>query len=573
MAPFANSPKPRRTVYERRQTPPQGQRRPFKPGPSRLATPARAGSRRLSSVQGDVSMSDISVGMDVDVDEDEDEEGVERGLKFETIFAKSAELQVSFYAHLPAEVKLVLRHADFYHDAYTGEVDTETGFAMIASAERCFVWNYSQALTGTPTCYIFPCPQDAIRLPMDTPLHALVPFGSAREPGLILISPAGLVHFWDSLGMGLAGGTPSSMSSLSLDEEERVTAFTRADTQSYIASTSTGRLFRLILTASGGKYHLSAHSFQRAPSGLSLFRLLPSFRSSQELAIEGGNINAIAISERAQDITGKDIWTLIDFRIQRWNMSVEGWEELGLDEDISVHVGPEICSRFASNKTVGELDLEFLDLEVTGPDELLVLVSFAGQEDTTSLDLTPQPRRIYAIVPLTHAAGSFQVSSTRKVVKVPYQSTSSSGAPMHPKMQTLLNGNVISIQFGDAVVLCAPELKSAKDRTFGVGILRGEDELMVLTSGTLMKVNVEADQIANFLPTFPPDVDEEALMSGAEQLSLAIMESDGTIIRPNHDLQAQMSGRKDRLSFLIKFINDNGVLTKVCNCLIRATPL
>ena len=45
------------------------------------------------------------------------------------------------------------------------------------------------------------------------------------------------------------------------------------------------------------------------------------------------------------------------------------------------------------------------------------------------------------------------------------------------------------------------ELKSAKDRTFGVGILRSEDELMVLTSGTLMKVNVEADQIANFLPT------------------------------------------------------------------------
>lgn len=52
-------------------------------------------------------MSDVSVGMDVDDEED----GVERGLRFEAIFAKSAELQVTFYAHLPAEVKLVLRHA------------------------------------------------------------------------------------------------------------------------------------------------------------------------------------------------------------------------------------------------------------------------------------------------------------------------------------------------------------------------------------------------------------------------------------------------------------------------------
>ena len=100
--------------------------------------------------------------MSMQVDE---EDLVERGLKFETLFAKSAELQVVFYAHLPAEVKLVLRnagtssvvcerthvhrsvrplHLDFYNDAYSGEVDTTTGFAIIASAERCFVWNYSQ---------------------------------------------------------------------------------------------------------------------------------------------------------------------------------------------------------------------------------------------------------------------------------------------------------------------------------------------------------------------------------------------------------------------------------------------
>ncbi len=74
-------------------------------------------------------------------------------------------------------------------------------------------------------------------------------------------------------------------------------------------------------------------------------------------------------------------------------------------------------------------------------------------------------------------------------------------------------------------------------------------------------------------------------MSGAEQLSEAVLESgqykqlpfdpihessnlhcnsDPEVVRAHHDLSAQMSGRKDRLSFLIKFINDNSVLTKVC---------
>lgn len=38
---------------------------------------------------------------------------------------------------------------------------------------------------------------------------------------------------------------------------------------------------------------------------------------------------------------------------------------------------------------------------------------------------------------------------------------------------------------------------------------------------------------------------------------------DPEVVRPNHDLQAQLAHRKERLSFLIKFINDNGVLPKV----------
>ena len=39
--------------------------------------------------------------------------------------------------------------------------------------------------------------------------------------------------------------------------------------------------------------------------------------------------------------------------------------------------------------------------------------------------------------------------------------------------------------------------------------------------------------------------------------------SDNRVVRPNHDLQAQMAHRKERLSFLIKFINDNAVISKV----------
>jgi len=38
---------------------------------------------------------------------------------------------------------------------------------------------------------------------------------------------------------------------------------------------------------------------------------------------------------------------------------------------------------------------------------------------------------------------------------------------------------------------------------------------------------------------------------------------DSEIVRPNYDLNAHMMGRKDKLNFLIKFINDNAALSKV----------
>ncbi|KAJ8078829.1 hypothetical protein PM082_013112 [Marasmius tenuissimus] len=80
--------------------------------------------------------------------------------------------------------------------------------------------------------------------------------------------------------------------------------------------------------------------------------------------------------------------------------------------------------------------------------------------------------------------------------------------------------------------------------------------------------------------SFPPDVDEESLMQGAEQLSQAILHSgivsfksmisptyrdpsDPLLVRANQDLTSQLKGRKERLSWLIQFINDNLVLLKM----------
>ncbi|KAI0362165.1 hypothetical protein OH77DRAFT_1515456 [Trametes cingulata] len=559
---------------------------------SRLSTPARR-TGNLPPVLDDDSVLSGS-GMDVD---DESSEVFERGLKADTVFSKSKEMTVTFYAQLPLEVKQALRNADFYRDAYTGDVDTVTGFAVVASLHTCFVWKYSQALTGTPTCYIFGCPREANPPPMATPFHALVPFGSQREPGLIICSNVGQIRFWDSIGMGLAGGDNFSFSTLGLEEGENVTSLVRADLQTFIASTTTGRLFRLVVTSSGGKYHLSVHAFGRPQSALSFSRLLPGFLSDPEQQPQRGFVSAVAAQDLERGASGRLVWALVDLRLQQWNMSVEGWEKLLAEEDIGEQTRAAVREHFpTAPQSDVDLDLELLDLKLQKPGDMVMLVSWAGQEDDTSAEFATHPRRVYAIVYLRHLPGAFTVT---KVQAVPYQSTSSSGAPMHPRIQVVVPEKLLAIQFGDAVTICSQEneymdrleLKSAMDRTLGVGVVQGESEFLVLTAATMMKTTIDLDEVASFHPetgranlikstmtkailygslpenplhfSFPPEIDEEALMSGAEQLSAAILESDVEVVRAHHDLHAQMTGRKDRLSFLIKFINDNSALTKM----------
>lgn len=164
MATFSPSPAPRRSSRLR------GDARPNSPprrmrvanSTSRLSTPNR-------------NADGTSVASLMDVDDGRSSVGSERGLAktgVEHIFAKSDQVMVSFHANLPLEVTQILRNAgkqytlhnmihyhmsvvDFYRDVYSGEIDTLTGFALVASMKTCFVWQHAMVcLPSSPPLHI-----------------------------------------------------------------------------------------------------------------------------------------------------------------------------------------------------------------------------------------------------------------------------------------------------------------------------------------------------------------------------------------------------------------------------------
>ncbi|KIM49090.1 hypothetical protein M413DRAFT_95576 [Hebeloma cylindrosporum] len=509
------------------------------------------------------------------------------------MFAKTDEMSVSFYANLPLEVKQVLRTSDFNKDPYSGEIDTVTGFALVASVQTCFVWQHSQ---GIPTCYIFSSPQDS-RSPRP-PFHALVPQGSSREPGLILVSAAGSVRFWDSIGIGLAGGENYSSSILNdMEYDEEVTNLIRADTQTFILSTSYGSLYRFVLTSAGGKYHLATRRFARPTPLNSFSRLLPSFlsppasSSSFDNKDKSKHIHAVVLG--LQSASGdREVWALANGHIQQWSMKSEGWEDHLLDLDLSPLLSEQVQKSLVPKGSDNTChDLELSDLAVFDDQNIAVLVSYTGQESTDD-DL----RRLYALAELKPSISGFEVY---RLNRVPYQTTSTPGPPVHPRIQLICQGSIIIVQFGDAVALCSRgsgyrdrlELKSSNDRTLGVGVGVLINQPLILTATTMMKISLDLEKIKSFKEetgsmhliksimmqaiiygssplnplrfSFPPEINAAALMQGAQQLSYEVLKSHPEVVQQSPDMTAQLNGRKERLSWLIGFINENAALTKM----------
>ena len=140
---------------------------------SRLTTPAR--NTAPNRIPDDISISSDGAAR-MDVDDEATSLIFERAIRTETVFAKSQQLAVSFYSNLPVEVKQILKNSgeflfrsltwhdpepstspptDFYRDSYSGDVDPLTGFALVASAQTCFVWNHAQVRSLSSTREIF----------------------------------------------------------------------------------------------------------------------------------------------------------------------------------------------------------------------------------------------------------------------------------------------------------------------------------------------------------------------------------------------------------------------------------
>jgi len=101
-------------------------------------------------------------------------------------------------------------------------------------------------------------------------------------------------------------------------------------------------------------------------------------------------------------------------------------------------------------------------LTLVSDGNIAILISYSGKEVSDDF------RRLYALAELRLSESCFTLL---RLDSVPYQTaspflrtfffsecvlqTSQPGPPVHPRIQLMYGGSIISVQFGDAVALCA----------------------------------------------------------------------------------------------------------------------
>ncbi len=160
---------------------------------------------------------------------------------------------------------------------------------------------------------------------------------------MLLLSPGGEYRFWDSIGLGLTGGEYTDSAQLDLGSDESITSFVFAEvrifwsrlfpiqmaqtfkqSQTYIATTSRGRLFHFTVTSTGGKFHVAHHCFTLSrPSG-AIARLR--FWGNQGPIYSGKYITAATVCNRTPE--SYEVWTCMDTSLVKWSVIREGWEQV-----------------------------------------------------------------------------------------------------------------------------------------------------------------------------------------------------------------------------------------------------
>ncbi|KAF9904795.1 hypothetical protein EC991_002299 [Linnemannia zychae] len=327
----------------------------------------------LNHDNGGTDYSEFNGGDDIDDD---------------SIYSKNDRTLVAYFGPLPREAEEALNNADFYTQPMISKLDFDTGFGMVISQSKCYIWAVQKdtAYRSPPMCYTLPMPPNNNKTPETAPLLPVVTITKSDEPhyGILACSPDGTCWYWNNIDICFSNVDQHVDTKINIPAGDYVSKVECAGPMGYFVGTKYANIYQVSIKKQYGESTLGLTQLHGKSGGamasiFSMMGVTQGPNTSQHLA-------AMTSGPRPHDQHGRwDLFVMTRRSLFKWHLYRSGECTLEAEAPLKEQITHRILADHTALLPMGsDPRVRALDIQYIKNGKLLVLVTFFNTPDRTA---------------------------------------------------------------------------------------------------------------------------------------------------------------------------------------------
>ncbi|KAI1311051.1 hypothetical protein EDD11_003558 [Mortierella claussenii] len=320
----------------------------------------------------------------------------------DSIYSKNDQTLVAYFGPLPREVDEVLKNADFYTEPMYSKLDFDSGFGIVVSKTKCYIWAVQKDVTyrSPPMCISLPMPPNSYTSVEASVLLPVVTITNSddQKSGILACSPDGTCWYWNNIDLSLSDVNQHVDTKINLAQNDCVTHVEYAGPMGYYFGSRYAGVYHISVKKQYGSPVLVSTALHGKVGGAiasiySMIGIAQGPDTSQK-------IRAMTSGPKIHDPNGRwDLYALTQRSLHRWHLGRSGDFTQDAEIPLKEKVTERIMRDYSARLPLGsDPEVRLLDIEYIKNGKLLLLVTFFDTADkyaTTPLccalfTLTPQ---------------------------------------------------------------------------------------------------------------------------------------------------------------------------------------
>ncbi|KAF9933143.1 hypothetical protein FBU30_006467 [Linnemannia zychae] len=298
----------------------------------------------------------------------------------DSIYSKNDRTFVAYIGPLPREAEEALNNSDFYTQPMISKVDYDTGFGMVISQSKCYIWAVQKdtSYRSPPMCYTLPMPPNDNKTSMSNALLPIVTIIKSDEPhyGILACSPDGTCWYWNNIDICFSNVNQHVDTKINVQPGDYISKIECAGPMGYFIGTKYANVYQVQIKKQYGDITLALTQLNEKGNGAmaSIFSMIGIAQgpdTSQQIA-------AMTSGPRILDQHGRwDLFLMTRRTLFKWHLYRSGECTLEMKTDIKEEIKRRILADYTAFLPMGsDPRVRVLDIQYIKNGKLLVLATF-----------------------------------------------------------------------------------------------------------------------------------------------------------------------------------------------------